>query len=189
MVIVSMVTMVMMMTQTVMICPPHLDIMAVTTVQLSFLSRVNLHGIYTHHIVTRVYIISFFFSHLLNSHRDKVEQFCSFCGLKVANFSKLVEHHLQEHPTQIEPLLQGKKKKRKGKHVNPRPSGRVDHNVELHESGDVVSVRSTFKGDIIVTRLRNPTPQNTDIYVLFLNLRRRIKDIFRKYYTQRGSFR
>ena len=119
-----------------------------------------------------------------------MEQVCSFCGLKVANFPNLVEHHLQEHPTQIKPLLQGKKK-RKGKHVNPLPSRepRVNHNVELRESGDVVSVRSAFKGDIIVTRLRNPAPQDTDISVLFLNLRRQIKDIFKKYYAQRGSFR
>ena len=118
-----------------------------------------------------------------------MEQVCSFCGLKVANFPKLVEHHLQEHPTQIKPLLQGKKKKkRKGKHVNPLPSreSRVNHDVE---SGDVVSVRSAFRGDIIVKRLRNPAPQDTDISVLFLNLRRRIKNIFRKYYTQRGPFR
>lgn len=33
----------------------------------------------------------------------ETEQLCSFCGLKVANFSKLIVHHHQEHPTQIKP--------------------------------------------------------------------------------------
>ena len=39
-----MMTQTLMMIQTVMICPPHLDITAVHTVQPSFISRVNLIG-------------------------------------------------------------------------------------------------------------------------------------------------
>ena len=118
-----------------------------------------------------------------------MEQVCSFCGLKVANFPKLIDHHLKEHPSQINTLLQGKRK-RKRKHVILHRSreSRV-RSSHVNENGDVVSVKSAFRGDIIVTRLRNPAPQDTDISVLFLNLRRRIKDIFKKYYVQRGPFR
>ena len=115
-----------------------------------------------------IYILSFiigllFLRHCQLAHRDKVEQTCNFCGEKLQGFTKLVEHHLQLHPTQTKTLLQGKEKKKKiSKRRKPFTSRRTNHDEELNRSG-VVNVRSAFNGDIMISRLKNPTPQDTDI--------------------------
>ena len=134
-----------------------------------------------------------------------MEQLCTFCGLKLDNFSKLVEHHRQEHPSQVHSMLEEKKRRKKNRKkrqhrftrqnilpirsLNPRP--RTAHEEELNQNG-VVNVRSAFQGDIIITRLRNPSSSNdddVDIYALFSNLRARIKTLFMEFYSRRGAFR
>ena len=124
-----------------------------------------------------------------------MEQLCTFCGLKLDNFSKLVEHQRQEHPSQVHSMLEEKKRRKKNRkkwrhRVNPRP--RTAHEEELNQNG-VVNVRSAFQGDIIITRLSNPSSSNdvddVDIYALFANLRERIKALFMEFYSRRGAFR
>ena len=134
-----------------------------------------------------------------------MEQLCTFCELKLDNFSKLVEHHRQEHPSQIHSMLEEKKRRKKNRkkwrhrftrqnilparRLNPRP--RTAHEEELNQNG-VVNVRSAFQGDIIITRLSNPSSSNdadVDIYALFANLRERIKALFMEFYSRRGAFR
>ena len=134
-----------------------------------------------------------------------MEQLCTFCGLKLDNFSKLVEHHRQEHPSQVHSMLEEKKRRKKNRKkrqhwftrqnilpirpLNPRP--RTAHEEELNQNG-VVNVRSAFQGDIIITRLRNPSSSNdddVDIYALFSNLRARIKTLFMDFYSRKGAFR
>ena len=131
-----------------------------------------------------------------------MEQLCTFCGLKLDNFSKLVEHHRQEHPAQVHSMLEEKKRRKnngkKRRHrftrqntlparrPNPRP--RTAHEEELNQNG-VVNIRSAFQGDIIITRLRNPNNTDVDIYALFANLRERIKTLFMEFYSRRGAFR
>ena len=127
-----------------------------------------------------------FFRHCQLAHRNKVEQKCNFCGEKLENFPALVDHHLKEHPSQIKTLLQGKKKRKYAR--KPLTRRRTSYEDELNRRG-VVNVRTAFKGDIVITRLQNPAPQDTDISVLFLHLRAQIKEIFRKFYAQKASFR
>ena len=134
-----------------------------------------------------------------------MEQLCTFCGLKLDNFSKLVEHHRQEHPAQVHSMLEEKKrrknngKKRQHRFTRqntlpvrrPNPRLRTAHEEELNQNG-VVNVRSAFQGDIIITRLRNPSSSNdddVDIYALFSNLRARIKTLFMDFYSRKGAFR
>ena len=102
------------------------------------------------------------------------------------DFTKLIQHHLNDHPTQIKTLLQTKKKPKRP--VKPYTKRRSTHDDELNRLG-VVNVRTAFNGDIIISRLRNPSPQDTDISVLFGNLRAQIKNIFKKFYSQKASFR
>ena len=125
-----------------------------------------------------------------------MEQLCTFCGLKLDNFSKLVEHQRQEHPSQVHSMLEEKKRRKKNRkkwrhRVNPRPRTTAQHDEELNQRG-VIHVRSAFRGDIIITRLRNPSSSNdddVDIYALFSNLRERIKALFMEFYSRRGAFR
>ena len=172
----------------------------VFTVLPSFRTRVILRG--THTYIVNI-IIFLLFRHLTLAHRNKVEQTCSYCQQKFEDFTKLVEHHLKDHPNQIRTILQGKKKYKK---KPPSTKRRTAHEAELDQRGQV-EIKSAFKGDIIIRRsyegyitkpilfllyiirLRNPAPQDTDISVLFGNLRRQIKEIFNKFYSQKAAFR
>ena len=178
-----------MMIWTVMKCPPKPGISAVPTAQPSFHLWVNLRGTHLIYIYTpteQLLLSIPFFRHCQLAHRNKVEQKCNFCGEKLENFPALVDHHLKEHPSQIKTLLQGKKKRKYAR--KPLTRRRTSYEDELNRRG-VVNVRTAFKGDIVITRLQNPAPQDTDISVLFLHLRAQIKEIFRKFYAQKASFR